>query len=507
MSHRFWLFLTLLAWSLSFSLPAFTQSITVEEAIKNAIEKNRALKQSDLRVASSVLREAEVLESTRPSLSFFSDPTYGLVTQRIPGIVSPLLPIAEGPSTLIINSTSAGVSLTQPLPTTGVVSGSLSGGFSISTDLPDDGDASSTFSFEPAISVAISQPLFVDGVFIDTEQPQLAYQQAQRTTRELGISGDLIRRGTMASVVALYTQLGTLRRASALQSAQQALLVGQLERLGIRRISGQASRQEELALQVQINRLDDLRLQSSLAINELELELTNITGLPFGPETELEAVDELSARVENSLAAAVAAVTLEKRASDEALARAETTLRLARKQSKATASAALSLTPRYADKRESEEQLWGSIADYFGEGAGVNVALSLGITVPLGESAARERAIRQAEIAVDLAREDVHRAAEDAENQQRLFELRIKNLIDRIELLKFELAFEESQLETELELVELGVSTEADVDTIRSDILTANIEIADLGAQLFLTRMDLADARGLDLAAVIAAVD
>ena len=383
------------------------------------------------------------------------------------------------------------------------MSGSLQGGFSISSDLSDDGEVSNTFAFEPTLSLAISQPLFVDGKFIDVEQPRLAYEQAQRATRELEITGDLIRRREAATVVALYTQLGTLRRAYTLQNAQRELLVGQLERAQIRLSSGQASRQEGFALQVQINRLDDVRLQSSLTIEELEYELTRLTGLLFGPEIELEPVDVLNLRVDESLLDAVSGVAIEKLASDEALRRAETNLRISRKKAKATANAALSLVPRYADQRENDENLWGSVSDYFGDGAGVDIALSIGITVPLSEGAARERAIRQAEIAVDIAREDVESAADNAEYQQRLYGLRIKNLVERIELLQFELEFEKSELENELELVALGVSTDADADDIRSDILAAEIELEDLEAQLFLSRMDLAAVRGMDLSAIV----
>lgn len=497
--------LILAAWSLALPLPVFARTITVDEAIRSALARSSALRQSELRITSSLVREAEVLATTHPQLSIVSEPAYGLVTRRIAGSALPPVPSPEGPSTLIVNSTSAGVSLTQPLPTSGVLSGSLRGGFSVTTEIPDEGEVSSTFSFVPSLSLAVSQPLFVDGKFLDTQQPLLVYEQAEAATREVAISGDLIRRNTVAAVVALYARLGTLRRAANLQSSQRELLAGQLERVEIRRASGQASRQEELALQVQINRLDNLRFQSSLAINELELELTNLTGLPFSPDTELESVDQLGARVEKALAGGLAGLTVEKRARDEALRRAEGSLRLARKQSQATANAVLSLTPRYADAREGEDRLWNSIADYFGEGAGVDVALSVGLSVPLGEAAARERAIRQAEIAVALAREDVQSAVEDAQYKQRLFEMRIDSLTDRIELLKFELTYEESRLNTELELVELGVSTEADVGTIRSDILGAEIELEDLRAQLFLSRMDLAAARGLDLAAIVAA--
>lgn len=499
--------LILFTWLLLIALPGSVvgQSITIETAIENAVSRSSSLRQSQLRIASSRLREIDVLESARPRFSFISDPVYGLVTQRIPGVdSSPVQPATE-PSTLLINSTSAGISITQPLPTAGVVSGSLRGGFSISSDFPDDGDVSNTFSLEPSLAISVSQPLFVDGKFIDTEQDVLAYEQAQRATKELAISAELVRRETTASVIALYTQLGTLRRAVMLQNAQRELLSKQLEQAEIRRSSGQASRQDELVLQVQINRLDDARLRSELAIGELELQLAKITGLSFGPDTELEPIADLSERADRSLAASLSGITIEKRAVDVTLRRAETDLRLARKQPKATANAALSITPRYADQRQREDQLWGSVADYFDDGGGVDIALSLGLSVPLREANSRDRAIRQAEIAVDLAREELKNTAEDAEHQQRLFELRIKNLADRIELLQFELGFEKSQLESELELVDLGVSTDADVDAVRSDILTAEIELEDLVSQLFLARMDLAAARGLDLGAIISA--
>jgi hypothetical protein len=196
-------------------------------------------------------------------------------------------------------------------------------------------------------------------------------------------------------------------------------------------------------------------------------------------------------------------VTLDGRVAATALERAETDLRIAQKQERATGQLALSLTPRYEDSRENPDSLGGAFGDYFGEGAGVDVSLSLGFTVALGENAAREREVRLARLAVELAESESRRVDENRLDQLEVIRERERITDRRIELIRFEIEFERAQLENELELIEIGASTELTAAQIRSTIGARENELADLETQRFLQRVDRATLLGVDIIEVL----
>ena len=474
------------------------EPVSLADAIQAALDRSIEIRQSSLRIASAELREAAVEAATRPSVELTSDPIYSLVTQRIPDptAVSPSGDFAD----LFVSSTSVGVGIVQPLPTAGIVTGALDLGFTgsrtVSTAL-DDADPVDSYSLAPTIVFSYSQPLFVGDDFIEAEQPRLILDQARRGTQETEISGEIIARQIAAAVINLYTQLGTLRRSITLQVAQRELLETQLEQAIIRRESGLGSRDTEIELQIQINRIDDVVLQSELGIAELAIEFERLTGVTVTPDDDLESASLLGERALATVSDRLPSPTSERRAAGIATARAETDLVLAQKQPRMTAQAALSLTPRYQDAREDADLL-DAITDYSGTGAGVDVVVSLGITVPLGEEPSRERERAQARIALDLARAEEERLELESRYQLELFAVRIQSIQSRVAFSEFELEFRRDQLANELELVSLGASSQANADSIRSEILAQELALEDLAAQLFLARMDLAAASGFD---------
>lgn len=476
--------------------------LTLQAAIEAAIRQSAELEQSELRIASSELREIDVEESVAPSLSISADPLYSIVTQRVPEVTggSDTTP----GSNLGINSTGVGLDLSQPLPTGGIVSGALGLGLSATLTNPDSGDRSLSWSLNPALSIAISQPLFVGDGFIEAEQPALILEQARRATLELRIASEATEERIAGLVVALYAQLGTLQRSERIQQAQRELVETRIEQAAIRRETGIGSREDELELQVQLNQVDNRLLQSVLAQREIALELARLTGGEVGANVQLEPIGILEERVEEALANTESALTPAQRSAQEARTRAEVDLVLARKQPRATATTALSVEPRYQDARERDDQLLGALTDFAGDGAGVDLVWSLGFSVPLGERATREREVQQAQIALELSRSEEARLADEVAYQRELFALRAQNVRERIALSQFEIEFQRAQLENELELISLGVSTQTNADVIQSDILALELALEDLRAQLFLTNMDLAAATGLRLQDVVA---
>ncbi len=481
---------------------AAAQSLTLAEALQSALSESIDLEQSRVRTTIAATQVDRVLDSTRPRLSVSADPAYGLVSQRGTDFAS-IASVADfppEPTTTVINSTGATLSLQQALPTNGLLSTGIGTTLSATTAIPDTGDTTTSYSFRPAVSLSVSQPLFVDGSLVDTEEPRLVLEQAERGVGESSLTEERIRRQIAANVVRTWAQLDGVRRAIDVQLEQRRLLAQQLEQAEIRREQGQGSRQESFTLQVQINRTDDAILQTRLSARELELQLGSLTGLAITSQTRIEPLQIIDETLVAALAEATPRLTLDGRAAATAVERAATDLRIARKQERATGQLSLSLTPRYEDSRESPDSLGGAFTDYFGEGAGVDVSLSLGFTVALGEDAAREREVRLARLAVELAEFETRRVDEDRLSQLEIIREREQITEQRVELLRFEIEFERAQLANELELIGIGASTELTADQIRSTIAARENELADLETQRFLQRVDRATLLGLDIA-------
>lgn len=473
--------------------PASGAELALDDAIVAAIDRSYLLEQSRLRTEIADTRVEATVEATDPRLSLESEPLYALNTQRgsnFADVTSPL-DFPPDPTTTVINSTGAGLAVQQPLPTTGVLSGKLGTSLSASTSVPDEGDSTTTWSFQPSVSVALSQPLFVDGRFVDTEEPLLVLEQAQRGAAESRLSEEQIRQQLATSVTRLYVQLDSLRRAMELQRTQRSLLELQLEQARVRSEQGQGSRQETFTLQVQLNRSEDAMLQTRLSAREVELELARLTGVDVDESTTLTGLDDARERLA-AVAFERSSPNAELRAAQIAVERAQADLRLATKQAGATASASLALTPRYADTRENPGELGGAFGDYFGDGGGVDVAFSLGMSVPLGEGTRREREVRQAQLALEIARREVDRIVREQQSRLSVVRARLRILEERGELLSFEIEFERDQLESEQELVGIGASTEIQVEQIRANIAARENELADLETQLLLERLQAA---------------
>jgi outer membrane protein TolC len=484
--------------------PAAGEELALDDAIVAAIDRSILLEQSRLRTAVAQTRVEATAQTTAPRFSLEAEPVYALNTQRgsnFADVTSPL-DFPPDPTTTVINSTGVGLALRQPLPTTGVLSGNVGTSLSASTSIPDEGNSTTTWSFQPSVSLALSQPLFVDEAFVDTEEPLLVLEQVERGAAESRLSEEQIRRQIATSVTRLYVQLDSLRRAMELQRTQRQLLELQLEQARIRREQGQGSRQESFSLQVQLNRSEDAMLQTRLSAREVELELARLTGADVDESTRLTGVDEARERL-GAVDLEQPSANAELRAAQIGVERAETDLRLARKQERATASASLALTPRYEDERENPDTLGGAFGDYFGEGGGVDVAFSLGVSVPLGEQTRREREVRQAELALEIAQREVDRVAREQRSRLAVLRERLGILEERAELLSFEIEFERDQLESEQELVGIGASTELQVERIRANIAARASELADLETQLFLERLQAATIANEDPVALL----
>lgn len=457
--------------------------ISLANLVEAVFESSAALEQSALRERLSELRRDSVFGAVVPNLTLNADPVYGLRSMRSPD------PAAVPPAVVDTLTQSTGLSLSarQLLPTGGFLVGEIGSGLSATVIDPEGGDPSTSYSLSPSVSFSLSQPLFVDGSLVDVEQFSLNRENALLSVTSAETGTRAAREQLVATVVNLAVRRNALRRVVETQLLQQEILGQRLEEARIRQEQGQGSQQDLVSLQVQLNRLQDAELQSSLSARELELELARLSGVSIDENTDIaipppEASPVLpESQMGRPLSVLQAQVELQ-------AARIE--YALSQKQPLVTADVFLSLTPRYADERANPDTPAGAFTDYDGQGAGVDLNLGVNLSIPLSEGAARRRTVEQASIAVTLAESALQERENESQASRELNELRVETLRQRIALLQFDLEFEREQLESDLQLQELGTVTPFQVAQRRVSIRSGEIDLQNLRAELYLRELD-----------------
>lgn len=477
------------------------QPLSLADLVTATLEQSVAVRQSQLRQRQSEIARDSVFSAVVPGITLNADPLYGFDSRRVPA------PGAVPPSNTdtLTNSTGLSLSASQLLPTGGVLAGSA--GATLSSTVSDpDGSAATAYSLAPSFSLSLSQPLFVGGNFIDVDQFFLNRDSASLSVSSAATGSAAVREQVALSVVRLASRRNALRRSVTAQRTQQELLRLRLDEARIREEQGQGSRQEIVALQVQLNGLQDAELQSRLGARELEIELARLTGLSVSADTRIvipsgTGVASDESAVSGSVGTGVP-LTIEQAESD--VRAAQISYELAQRQAGATADFFLSLTPRYADEREAEDTIAGAFTDFSGEGAGVNVSLGVNVAIPLTEGGARERAIEQARISLELARESLTQAQRELAASQELIALRVETLRQRIELLEFDVAFEREQLESDRQLLELGTLTPFQVAQREASIENTEMDLQNLRADLYLQLLEAHRLAGGDVVSFVA---
>lgn len=470
--------------------------------VQAALEQSRTVGQAELRTRLARLERDAVIDARRAAWTIATEPAYGLATRRATDFTS-LTNVAEfppEPRTTLTHSLGFGASVRQPLPTSGVLSAGLSGRFQATVSQDDENGSTTAYALLPELRVSVAQPLFVDGRFIDTERADLILADAVSATREADSGERALAERLVGSVVRLYAQLDAFQRAITLQQTESKLTQLRIDDAEIRLERGQGTRQTVLSLRVQMNRLTDAELRTTIAAEEVALELSRLTGLEVRTTSTLAPIS-----INPSDSDTADTPTLE--AAQIAVARAETAVALAKKNERANASVALAVTPRYADERDSPDRPIGAVSDFFGDGSGLDWRLSLDVTVPLGREPSRRRDVERASIALEIARLDLAERESESHSQIDLVRRRIDIMEQRIELAELDLVFDREQLAAERELVEIGATTELNIATLAAQITARESEIADLTTERTLEILELHRLRGTSLVELLVGTD
>ena len=488
--------------------PAERSDFHLGAIVHAALEQSRTVEQAALRTRLALIERDAVLDAQRAAWTVATEPAYGLVTRRAADFSS-LTNVTEfppEPRTTFTHSVGLGASVRQPLPTSGVISAGLSGRFQATVSQDDEDGSTTVYSLQPELRVSVAQPLFVDGRLIDTERAALILENADSAIHDADAGERALAERLVGAVIRLYAQLDSLQRTIALQQTEMELTRLRIDDAEIRLERGQGTRQTVLSLRVQMNRLVDAELRTTIAAEEVAIELSRLTGLDVRAASALapiSAVLDPNASAGPAEAAARPVETPALETAQIAVVRAETAAALARKSERANASIALAVTPRYADERASADRPAGAVSDYSGDGSGFDWRVSLDVTVPLGREPARRRDSERASIALEIARLDLAERESESRSGIELARRRIDILDQRIELAELDLVFDREQLAAERELVEIGATTDLKIATLSAQIAARESEIVDLTTERALETIELHRLRGTSLVELV----
>ncbi len=406
---------------------------------------------------------------------------------------------SSGSEQIQTQSFGAGLSVQQPLPTSGTLSAGVSNQMRFISGSDD------RLEQTPEATFGYRQPLFVNGRLVSTEVYQATLRNAEIGVERAGLNNQLTVNGNIERALSLLVQVGTLRRSRDVLDQTIQVLRRQLDSAEIDRQQGLISDNSLLSLQVTLNNRREALFDTELALVQAEQDLARILGVPSleGAELAEDLFDdgEVSERRLSDAAGADTNAQLElQRLAVEQTVRSGLFNDL---EDRPSLSVNVRMAPLYPDSREDPEALGSSVGDFFESGADVEATVALGLTIPL--FTARERSYREridtlARLRAETNLQDTERAVA---NQIQTLMTNRRFLERRVDILETDVEYERQRVENERTLLESGATTELRVEEVELDLFSRQNELWQVEAELFLNAVSILAVVGEDLAAVL----
>lgn len=435
----------------------------------------------------TVLNSRRSVESARASYALTRAGTLPNVTIDVTPFSWDQRRISTGATSQRVRTSTvgAGVSVEQPLPT----SGSLSASLSNDTSLIENGG--SKIEQSPEMSISLFQPLFVNGSLVSTDVFRAGLRNAAISVERSETSDRVTVNGNIRSALGLYVQVSSLRRTIAVFEQTIDVLGRQLEAAEIDREQGLISDNAVLALQVTLNDRREALFDTRLALVDAEQRLARVLGLETldgvsvaagFPSIPVPMVEDLETALRSNPSVTLSRLAVEQTVQGGLLNEL---------QDRPSINVTARVAPVYPDSRDDPDDFAASFSDLFGSEADLEATVALGLRIPV--LTARERRLR--EESDTLARMQAETQLADTERSvvNTLQSLRIRRqfLEERVELLETDVEFQRQRVANEETLLEAGATTELRRDEILLDLRSRENELWQVQAELFLNTLDI----------------
>jgi outer membrane protein TolC len=405
------------------------------------------------------------------------------------------------------------LSVQQILPTAGSLLLSLEDAMTVNTlgAQTIDGAAQVTdpqFSQKPRFSVAVTQPLFLNGKLLDLDLFPASLRKAHIGYLKEEAGNRDARNRAVAQGVEVFLSL-VQQRKSAAQMEQSLVVASQnIAKLEQNFKLGAVAEADLLEAKLGAGNQKAAMLDLRYSIGRAERLLARSIGRESLADVTLsEALPgfRLQASPEQLLEKAALAHPLIQQG---ALASEEKGLDdiLAGQRSASTLSLSFSFSPRYPLATTADplkKDLAGSFTELFRDGWGQDYSLSANLGVKLFDGGKLKEEREGARALRKLADESLAAQRRAVRDELEAALMRRANLEEKTALLSDSLDLAERRLQTEINLLSLGRSTDLDVLSRRVDREAKANELWKARADLFLVQLTLASAAGEDLGTLI----
>ncbi|MFW5728222.1 MAG: TolC family protein [Spirochaetota bacterium] len=407
------------------------------------------------------------------------------------------------------HTASAGLSLSQALPTDGSLS--LSAGNTLRAQIIDDEDPQ--FRQDVSFRATWQQPLFTNRRVIDLRVFGASIELAGGIPLRLAqTSADMQKNARILGVLESYLRVVELRRQVALLERNIGTTAERVDQARIRLRQGTITQSGVWDVEVSLEELREGRLEADYALVQAESSLAASLGLDsegLAAYRLADTVPTISLPEEEEMVAVASGNSTEVRQARESLSQAQLQRIVNGRQYGATLSTSVSVTPSYGDDWTDNSfgttDFGESYTDLFSEDASWDTTVSVSLSVPLYDGrravhqAARDaRSAERAALSLSEAQRSVR------ENIGSLY-LRRRLLQDQLSLRETSLAVEEDRLAEQRKRAELESVTPLDIREAEAQVVSRQDALWRTRADLFLNSLRILQAAGRDLEQVLEA--
>lgn len=469
-----------------------TGELTLSEVVRRVLESDPGIIVSRNRALQAREQHNLTRAGIRPRVELDVRP-YSFDQRRVP--VPPAAPIETR-----THSFGGGISLQQPLTTSGAVSAGID--HSVRRVSPE-GDPD-RWEQVPEIRLGVTQPLFGGNQFMGSRLYRAGLRESEIGTVQADVLHDAARNDAVREVLELYIQTGNLRSAVDLLEETIELLRTQLESAELDRQQGLISDTALLALQVTLNNRREALFSTQLQLAQVEQWLARSIGIdtvhgmdlePVPGSVEVPRIDDLDRAIANNPRVRAGELTVEQ---------AEQRALLGTARDRPSVSAFARALPVYPAQRDNPDDFSSSFSDLLDDDAGLEISAGISLTIPLLTERQREYRTRIDELTRRNALVELEDTEQVLVNRMRILTTNRRFLEERLELLDIDIEYEERRVQNERTLLDAGVATALRVREVELDLRSRLNERRRVQAELLLNSLDILNLLGEDLTAVFA---
>lgn len=486
------------------------EGLTITELLNTITQENLDLQIAKAGSSTAYQGYLRNLAAEKPNLSFVTDsassPLYGY-TGNIPSYSS--FGVLE---TRDIHTLSAGLALAGSLP------GGGRGTLALQNSMKLIKEESDPLYLEqaPTLLLSLSQPLLVNGKFIDTEASPLNRRLGQIGWERAVLREREIKNRIIHNSLILFHQIISLRETVIYLEEQLKLFNLELAKARENRGLGRISETDLLSLELRTSRQETLIFDTKYQLLVAEETLAGLIGkrdlasLPLvweysfsdpASERDISTVPQMASLRDklmqpgsndpmNNPGPAAATLALEEQRIRSRLSGLSEGINM---------DLSFRFSPQYPQDRETPEKFLSSITDLFDEQAKPSLSLGLSLRVPLYEGGAAQARRSMDSLAEKTAALSLEKSRREISEAGMFLLRRLVVLEDKISFLSAQREYDGRLLEKEKSRLSLGLANELDVETVRLALNSRQREMDVTEREWFLTLIEYQLTAGEDL--------